>query len=78
MMDVTLGGLILLMAALCLALVALGWVLDNVRLKKREIVRKRGVVLCRICGVRYEANAGEVTPCPACQTPNEAGTADSI
>lgn len=78
MMDVSLGELILLLAGLCLMLAALGWVLENVRMRKREIVRSRGVILCRICGVRYEAGAGEVVACPFCHTPNEARVEDSI
>ena len=77
-MTLTLGEFILLLAVLCLSAVVAGWLFDNTRITRREIRQKKGVILCRICGVRYEAQPGEVTPCPSCQTPNEIGTPDSI
>ena len=43
------------------------------RVRRAEKRRLKGVITCRICGVRYEAEAmeGEMSICPACATPNE-------
>lgn len=77
-MTVTLGEFILVLCALCVGAVAFGWTLTNLLIRRQEEERLRGVIQCRICSVRYEAPEGRVTPCPACQTPNENGPTDEI
>lgn len=78
MTDVTLGELILVIAVLGLALVLCGWLFEIGRVKRREKAGSRSVILCRICGVRYEAGDEPVTVCPSCGTPNEPRTDDEI
>jgi len=78
MSEVTLGELILVICVLGLGLVLCGWLLEVGRVNRREKAGRRSVVLCRICGVRYETGEEAVTVCPSCGTPNEASPDDAI
>ncbi len=78
MINVSLSELILLSMALGLAIVAIGWLVSSVRVRRREVQRRKGVILCRICGVRYEGGNEDMTICPACETPNESRPPDLI
>lgn len=78
MINTNLSGLILLSMALGLAIVVVGWVVSTVRVRRREVQRRKGVILCRICGVRYEGGSEDITICPACETPNESRPPDLI
>ncbi len=78
MINVSLSHLILLSMAIGLALVAVGWVASTIRRSQREVQRRKGVILCRICGVRYEGGNEDISICPACQTPNESRPPDLI
>jgi hypothetical protein len=78
MINVSLSELILLSMALGLTIVVIGWVVSSVRVRRREVQRRKGVVLCRICGVRYEGGNEDMTICPACETPNESRPPDLI
>ena len=71
MINVTLSQMVLLCFVLGLLLVLLSWVFGAARVQRAEKRRVRGVITCRICGVRYEAEQGETSTCPACATPNE-------
>ncbi len=78
MINVTLSHLILLCMAIGLAMVLAGSVSTLLRRKRREVQRRKGVILCRICGVRYEGGNEDISICPACQTPNESRPPDLI
>ncbi|MDB6074159.1 MAG: hypothetical protein JWO89_1799 [Verrucomicrobiaceae bacterium] len=78
MINVSLSELILLSMALGLAIVVIGWLVSSIRVRRRELQRRKGVVLCRICGVRYEGGNEDMTICPACETPNESRPPDLI
>ncbi len=78
MTDVTLGELILILCILGIGLVSFGWFLEITRAKSREKAGRRSVILCRICGVRYESGTEPVTVCPSCGTPNESTSDDEI
>ena len=78
MINVSLSELILLSMAIGLVFVLVGWIVSTVRVRRREVQRRKGVILCRICGVRYEGGGEEMTICPACETPNESRPPDLI
>lgn len=71
MINVTLSEMLLICLALGLLLVVLSWFFGATRVRRAEKRRLRGVVSCRICGVRYEAEEGAQSTCPACATPND-------
>lgn len=76
MIPISLGGLILVSMAMGIVLVFALWVIGVRGVRRIEKRRFRGVVTCRICSVRYEAESNQsapddVTICPACGTPNE-------
>lgn len=71
MINVTLSQMVLLCLALGLVLVALSWVFGSTRVRRAEKRRMKGVVTCRICGVRYEADESAPSTCPSCATPND-------
>jgi Zn finger protein HypA/HybF involved in hydrogenase expression len=77
-MKVSLGEFVMILCGLGVAAVSVGWLLTNLLIRRQEVERLRGVIQCRICSVRYEAPEGQVTPCPACQTPNENAPSDQI
>ncbi|MDB6140854.1 MAG: hypothetical protein JWO94_3926 [Verrucomicrobiaceae bacterium] len=78
MINVSLSELILLSMAIGLVIVVIGWMVSTVRVRRREVQRRKGVILCRICGVRYEGGSEDMTICPACETPNESRPPDLI
>ncbi len=78
MIAVTLGQFILILGALCLGAVTVSWLLDGVAIRRLKVRVDRTVILCRICGVRYEAAPGAVVNCPYCGTPNHTGAPDSV
>ena len=71
MINVTLSQLVLLCLGLGLILVTLSWLLGSARVRRAEKRQLKGVVTCRICGVRYEADQDTPSICPSCATPNE-------
>ena len=73
MINVTLSQMVMLCFGLGMVLVLLSWLFGSTRVRRAEKRRLKGVITCRICGVRYEAEAmeGEMSICPACATPNE-------
>lgn len=71
MINVTLSQMVMLCLALGLVLVAVSWTSGVIRVRCAERRRQRGVITCRICGVRYETEEGISSVCPACATPNE-------
>jgi len=78
MTAVTLGELILVICILGVGLVVCGWLMEVARVQRREKAGRRSVILCRICGVRYETGTEQVTVCPSCGTPNESTLDDEI
>ena len=78
MINVSLSGLILVCLALGLSFLVISWLVSSVRVKRREVQRRKGVILCRICGIRYEGGNEDITICPACETPNESRPPDLI
>lgn len=78
MINVSLSELVLIILAAGLVLVIVGWVISTIRARRREVQRRKGVILCRICGVRYEGGNEDMTICPACETPNESRPPDLI
>lgn len=73
MINVTLSQLLLVCLSIGLVLVFFSWLFGSSRVRRAEKRRMKGVVTCRICGVRYEGEGedGSTTTCPACATPNE-------
>jgi NADH:ubiquinone oxidoreductase subunit 3 (subunit A) len=71
MINVTLSQLVLLCFAIGLVMVTISWLLGSTRVRRAEKKRLKGVVTCRICGVRYEADEDKPSACPSCQTPND-------
>lgn len=78
MINISLSGLIIFCVCLPLIVLALSWLVSSLRVRHRERQRRKGVILCRICGVRYEGGNEDMTLCPACATPNEARPPDLI
>ncbi len=78
MINVSLSELVLIVLAAGVLLVVAGWVISTIRARRRELQRRKGVILCRICGVRYEGGSEDMTICPACETPNESRPPDLI
>ena len=78
MINVSLSELILFTMAFCMLMVGIGWIVSTTRTLHRETRRRKGVILCRICGVRYEGGNEDMTICPACETPNESRPPDLI
>lgn len=77
MIPISLGGLILMSMVMGIVLVFALWVIGVTGVRRTERRRYKGVVTCRICSVRYEAESNQASPdddvttCPACGTPNE-------
>ena len=78
MINVSLSQLILVCMAIGIVIVVIGWLASTLRQRRREMQRRKGVILCRICGVRYEGGNEDMTVCPACETPNESRPPDLI
>jgi len=78
MINVSLSHMILLSMAVGLAFVVIGFIVNTMRRRRREVQLRKGVILCRICGVRYEGGNEDISICPACQTPNESRPPDLI
>ena len=76
--NISLSGLITFCFLLGLAFLSVSWMVSTVRVRRREVQRRKGVILCRICGVRYEGGNEDMTLCPACETPNESRPPDLI
>lgn len=71
MIGVSFGELMLVCVGLGVVFVSVWWALAVHRVSRAETQKHAGVITCRICSVRYEPGHDEVTPCPACGTPNE-------
>jgi rRNA maturation endonuclease Nob1 len=71
MINVSLSELVLIVLALGVALVGMWWVIGVTGVKRAEIRKHKGVVMCRICGVHYEVEGEDISTCPACGTLNE-------
>ena len=78
MIQLSLGQFIVLLVGVALSFIALQWIVELTRRRRRSPMKSHAVILCRVCGVRYEAEIGGVCDCPVCLTPNEAATRDEI
>ncbi len=71
MINVSMSQLVLIIMVAGMVMVGLWWALGVASVRRAETRKRKGVIMCRICGVHYEVEEEDITTCPACKTVNE-------
>ena len=72
MISLTLSQILLLLMVPGLLAIALWWLVNVVKDRRRDHILRQSTLRCRICGCAYpsQGRAGEISRCPACASAN--------